>query len=500
MVQGLPASATEDFLEQLFSEVRPVHRPGGVVVKRKTDRRGQPVTYAFVTFDSRQDVDHVINELNYTKLDGAPIRIIHADPETRNIVRSGKGNLFVKNLDPTIEDSQLHDAFANFGDILSCKIAIDERGVSRGYGYVQFRREEDANQARIDLKEASINGRPLTIEPFQRRIRQSEEETFTNVYIKNLPDSVKTHDDLAALFSKFGVVTSAKLQIQEAGNGPSTSFGYCNFADHESAVRSIKELDGFELDGKTLLCTRHKTRAERVRDLRRQTDLWRQQNYEVYKGRNLYVRGFDETTTEDDLRAFFREFGEIESLKIQTDETGVSKKFGFVCFRSAEDAQKCLSESTLMKFPKLDKQVYLQEHIPVNRRRQQNIQNNNKGGAPAGGSGGGGPREVGGGGGGGKGVQPQVAQPVFPQVVAGAQYVPPQLPQAFFAQPLQGFGEISPFITQASPRDRIKQEIMETVPQGQHQQLFTRLRDLSDDQVARLTRDQNLLRQWFAQV
>jgi polyadenylate-binding protein len=121
-----------------------------------------------VTLETKQDVDALICDLNYAKLDGVPIQIRSSDIETRKIVHSRKGRLFVMGLDPSIEDSQVHNAFENYGEVIVCKIAMNEEGISLGYGYVQFSREEDATAALNDLKNPSINGRPLTIKPFKR--------------------------------------------------------------------------------------------------------------------------------------------------------------------------------------------------------------------------------------------------------------------------------------------------------------------------------------------
>lgn len=45
--------------------------------------------------------------------------------KNKTVVRSNQGSLLIKNLAPNIEISQLHDAFANFGEIISCKIPTD---------------------------------------------------------------------------------------------------------------------------------------------------------------------------------------------------------------------------------------------------------------------------------------------------------------------------------------------------------------------------------------
>ncbi|MFS8002411.1 putative RNA recognition motif domain, nucleotide-binding alpha-beta plait domain superfamily [Helianthus anomalus] len=76
-----------------------------------------------------------IEVLNFTPLNGKSIRIMysHRDPSVR---KSGSGNIFIKNLDKAIGQKALHDTFSTFGNILSCKIATDSTGQSKGYGFV----------------------------------------------------------------------------------------------------------------------------------------------------------------------------------------------------------------------------------------------------------------------------------------------------------------------------------------------------------------------------
>jgi len=52
---------------------------------------------------------------------------------------------------------------------------------------------------------------------------------------------------------------------------------------------------------------------------------------------NLYVRGFENDFTEDDLVKKFSEFGEISSHTMSISGFA-GKKFGFVCFEKPEDA------------------------------------------------------------------------------------------------------------------------------------------------------------------
>lgn len=376
-----PQSAIdEEFLRQLFQDQGVSNSPEAVTIKTKIGRSGNPYAFAFIKFDTHDQAVKAIADLNYTKLDNVPIRLILADKETKNITRSNQGNLFIKNLDPDIEVSQLHDAFANFGEIISCKIPSDlvmkdgeKKYVSRGYGYVQFRNPEDAKQAMTDLKDASINGRPVEIQPFCRRQHQNPENTFVNCYIKNFPESFKD-SDLKQLFEEFGTPVSCKIMVDD--NGKSKQFGFCSMSTHEEALKATEGLNGREIENLTINCGRAMTKQERQKEIEKQSEKWRRANYEKYKGRNLYVRNFDETVSDEDLKEIFSQFGELESVKVMRDKEGASKKFGFVCYKTPEQAEDCIQKSTLILIK--DKQAYVALAMSREQRQKSNIVKQNQ--------------------------------------------------------------------------------------------------------------------------
>ena len=443
---------TEDFLRNLFNELGNIV-VNEIAIKNREGRNGIPYAYAFVKFQTREMAERVINELNYTKLENVPIRLCLADAETNKIRKSNTGNLFIKNLDPEIEVSQLHDAFANFGEIISCKIPTDyisqtQTYKSRGYGYVQFRNPKDAEQACIDLKDAAINGRQVTIEPFCRRPKLNPEETFTNLYLKELPESIKTTEDLKGLVEPYGKIQSPFLPLDEEKKPK--GFGFCNMETHEDALAATEGLNGKEIDGKKLVCVRHQTRQEHLQKLREISAKWRKSNYEKYKGRNLYIRGFNKDTTEDQLEEKFKQYGDIESLKIMRDENDNSKEFGFVCFKNKDDAKKCIEGSVALMVN--GKQVYVDVSMPKYERISR--QNQNK------------------------------------KVVSKNQ-VP------IMSYPLNPVPIVDNMIANKNKRDLLRQEIMEKFGNQNAQPYLQRLKDLSDDQVEALSADHDLLEKFY---
>jgi len=304
----------------------------------------QSLGYAYVNFHQPADAERALDTMNFDNLGEKPMRIMWSqrDPALR---KSGVGNVFIKNLDKSIDNKALYDTFSTFGNILSCKIMTDENAASRGYGFVHFETHEAAEQAIKNVNNMLLNDKKVYVGRFMTRNQRSEaygstNKKFTNVFVKNFGEYV---DDLKLreMFEKYGEITSAV--VAKGDEGKSKGHGFINFKDASSAEGAVREMHDSEFNGKRLFVGRFQKKFERVTTLKKLHEEKKQERNNRYMGINLYIKNLDDTIDDERLRKEFASFGTITSAKIMM-ENGRSKGFGFVCFSAPEEATKAVTD------------------------------------------------------------------------------------------------------------------------------------------------------------
>lgn len=342
-VGDLAPDVTEALLFEIFNSVGPV---SSIRVCRDSSTR-RSLGYAYVNYHSPNDAERALDILNFSPIKDRPCRIMwsHRDPSIR---KNANSNIFIKNLDKSIDHKELYDTFSQFGNILSCKVALDMNGQSQGHGYVHYAEEADALKAINEVNGKMLKQKKVYVGKFERRQdRQGGNATgsrFTNVYVKLIPDDW-TEEKFKQVFSQFGKITSCHIPLVD--NKPK-GFGFVNFESHEEAQKAVEEGPKIPVgEDRTLFVDRFQKKSERTVVLGRRFEQARREKNEMYKNLNLYVKHLDEDVDDAKLMELFRPFGKITSAVVMKDgnkDTGASRGFGFVCFANSEDATKALNE------------------------------------------------------------------------------------------------------------------------------------------------------------
>jgi len=234
-------------------------------------------------------------------------------------------SLYVGDLSPDVTEAMLFEKFSATGPVLSirvCRDLVTRR--SLGYAYVNFQQPADAERAIDTMNYDPIKGRPCRIMWSQRdpTLRRSG---VGNIFIKNLDKNID-NKGLYDTFSAFGNILSCKISTD--GKGQSRGYGFVHYETKEAAQEAIAKVNGMMLNDKKVFVGEFMSKKERLEKLGDQAK----------KYKNVFVKNFGDALNEESLAEMFKQYGEITSCVVMTDETGKSKGFGFVAFETHEAA------------------------------------------------------------------------------------------------------------------------------------------------------------------
>jgi RNA recognition motif-containing protein len=83
--------------------------------------------------------------------------------------------LFVRNLSFNTQESDLSGLFSSFGDVVSARLATDrDTGRSRGFGFVEMKNDQAAQDAIHGLDNSQFGGRTIQVQISEARDRKPQ--------------------------------------------------------------------------------------------------------------------------------------------------------------------------------------------------------------------------------------------------------------------------------------------------------------------------------------
>lgn len=158
-VGGLDKSITEENLQEIFSTHGTVDS-----VKVLFDKNKQNFNYAFVEFEEESAAKNAFDALNGQVLNNSEIKINWAYQSQQAKSNPEHFNIFVGDLSTEIDDDQLRKAFARFPSLVQAHVMWDmQSGRSRGYGFISFSDQVDAEQVLNTMNGEVIGNRAIRL-------------------------------------------------------------------------------------------------------------------------------------------------------------------------------------------------------------------------------------------------------------------------------------------------------------------------------------------------
>ncbi|CAH1984963.1 unnamed protein product [Acanthoscelides obtectus] len=160
---------------------------------------GKSKGFGFVAFETPEAAEAAVEALNGKELvEGKPLYVGRAQKKAERqqelkrrfealkmerLNRYQGVNLYVKNLDDTIDDERLRKEFAPFGTITSAKVMIED-GRSKGFGFVCFSSPEEATKAVTEMNGRIVGTKPLYVALAQRK--EDRKAHLTSQYMQRV--------------------------------------------------------------------------------------------------------------------------------------------------------------------------------------------------------------------------------------------------------------------------------------------------------------------------
>jgi len=355
-VGSLEFSTTEDEINEYFSKYGDIV---SVSISKFPDS-GKSRGFAFVTFQSAKAVDqvqqsrpHVIKGRKLeTKratpkhLVGKPesqvstSKIFIGPPEVRNKGHSG--------LSEEITDDDLTEYFGQFGNLVKVQqMRWDDSGKKRGYGYVEFTDEDAVDKAVLVrthiIKDREIESKKALTRQQMNDIEEMKNKSggFQNMNMSNMGMGVNSMTGMNNMGMGMNNMGMGDNSMGMGGSTMGMNMGSMGMMGNNSMGMGNMGSGNYG-GGRYSTGMRANSNSSEPRGTKRPRTAV---DLEAKIMRKLYVGNLDFGTSEDDLKTYLEQYGDIEDVNIlKHQDTGRSKGFGFITFVNSsgvDNVQMC---------------------------------------------------------------------------------------------------------------------------------------------------------------
>ncbi|KAF5178270.1 Oligouridylate-binding protein 1b [Thalictrum thalictroides] len=273
-VGNIHVNVSETLLAEVFQGTGPLE---GCKLIRK-----EKSSFGFVDYHDRRSAALAIMTLHGRQLYGQAIKVNWAYASGQREDTTAHFNIFVGDLSPEVTDATLYACFSVYPSCSDARVMWDHKtGRSRGFGFVAFRNQQDAQSAINDLTGKWLGNRQIRCNWASKGVGGNEDKlsndnqnavvltngtsdvpqdsgntedpennpTFTTVYVGNLAHEV-TQVELHRQFHNLGAGVIEEVRIQR-----DKGFGFVRYYTHDEAAIAIQLANGRIVCGKSMKCS-----------------------------------------------------------------------------------------------------------------------------------------------------------------------------------------------------------------------------------------------------
>ncbi|XP_059303029.1 oligouridylate-binding protein 1B-like isoform X2 [Lycium ferocissimum] len=256
-IGNIHPQVSETLLQELFQCTGPIE---GCKLVRKDKS-----SYGFVHYYDRRSAELAIVTQNGRHLFGQPIKVNWAYASGQREDTSSHFNVFVGDLSPEVTDAMLFACFSVYPSCSDARVMWDQQtGRSRGFGFVSFRNQQDAQSAINDLTGKWLGSRQIRCNWATKSANSNDEQgseaksvveltngsadgkdpanidapennpQYTTVYVGNLAPEA-TQLDLHCHFYAIGAGVIEEVRVQR-----DKGFGFVRYSTHDEAALAIQ--------------------------------------------------------------------------------------------------------------------------------------------------------------------------------------------------------------------------------------------------------------------
>lgn len=198
-IGNLDSLVDETLLYELFIQLGPVRLLN--LPKDRILRKHQG--YGFVEFRGVQDADYALEILRGIRLYGRTLKMKKTDHQSNTNALSSAGagddagisigaRLFIKNLNPIVDEKYLKETFKKFGNLIETpQIVRDEEGYSKGHGFVEYDSFESSDEAIERMNGAILMNNKIGVEYAYKEGRAKHGDSVERLLAEKAKTNVK---------------------------------------------------------------------------------------------------------------------------------------------------------------------------------------------------------------------------------------------------------------------------------------------------------------------